>query len=220
MSEIDYAPSLRERRKERTWNAIHQAAATLMETKGLRGTKIDEITEMAGVSQRTFFNYFASKEDAILGFREPTVSAQMLEADSKRQNTYIFERITHLMLDMVLETIPEGKYSDYRKLAREYSVFQERSKRHIMHCETVLQDFLLTIDWKTFNAQGRKGAFTFLPEGVELSEDAAARAKAAVLIAAAVLRFMNFSAGLPDLRQRQKLISEAVKTFQYLLRDE
>ena len=68
------SPSLRERRRSRTWEAIHAAAAEQARAKGLKGTTAESIAEQAGVSTRTFFNYFPSKEDAVLGLREPQMS--------------------------------------------------------------------------------------------------------------------------------------------------
>ena len=66
--------SLRERRREQTWMAIHEAALKRVREHGMRGTTVEEIAQEAGVSPRTFFNYFPSKEDAVLGLREPVVS--------------------------------------------------------------------------------------------------------------------------------------------------
>lgn len=63
--------SLRERRREQTWTAIHEAALKRVREHGMRGTTVEEIAQEAGVSPRTFFNYFPSKEDAVLGLREP-----------------------------------------------------------------------------------------------------------------------------------------------------
>jgi AcrR family transcriptional regulator len=66
-------PSLRERKKVETWTAIHVAAATLAQQRGLELATVEAIAESAGVSPRTFFNYFPSKEDAVLGLREPVL---------------------------------------------------------------------------------------------------------------------------------------------------
>lgn len=49
-----------------TLKKLHAAAATLVREKGVAATTIDEIAERANVSRRTFFNYYDSKEDAIL----------------------------------------------------------------------------------------------------------------------------------------------------------
>jgi AcrR family transcriptional regulator len=61
------APSLRERKKEETRTAIHEAALRLVAENGAPHTSIDAICSEAGVSTRTFFNYFPSKVAAILG---------------------------------------------------------------------------------------------------------------------------------------------------------
>jgi AcrR family transcriptional regulator len=58
---------LRERKRIATRRAIESAAISLVVEKGLENVTIDEISHRADVSPRTFFNYFASKEAALLG---------------------------------------------------------------------------------------------------------------------------------------------------------
>src|SRR4051812_22365493 len=62
------APRLdgRERRKRATRRALRAAILELGMERGLDAVRIDEIAERAGVSTRTFFNYFDTKEDAAL----------------------------------------------------------------------------------------------------------------------------------------------------------
>ena len=57
---------LRERRKEQTREEIADAAFGLFERHGVDATTIEDIAEAAGVSARTFFRYFTSKEAAVL----------------------------------------------------------------------------------------------------------------------------------------------------------
>jgi AcrR family transcriptional regulator len=63
----DHEPGLRERKRRATRLAIQQAALRIAIEDGLGAVTVDEISRRADVSPRTFFNYFPSKEQAILG---------------------------------------------------------------------------------------------------------------------------------------------------------
>ena len=76
------APSLRDRKRERTRQALITAAAELFEHQGYDETTVAEIAAAADIGTRTFFGYFASKEDILFP-----------DSDTRAQIT--IEAITH-----------------------------------------------------------------------------------------------------------------------------
>jgi AcrR family transcriptional regulator len=75
--------TLRERKKQRTREALLRTALELFITQGYERTTVDDIADAVDVSQRTFFRYFAGKEEAALALEGMTV-AHFLEAVRER----------------------------------------------------------------------------------------------------------------------------------------
>ena len=63
-------PPRRERKKRQTRDALVHAALKLFDAKGYEHTAVREITDAVDVSERTFFRYFASKDDVVRAFRK------------------------------------------------------------------------------------------------------------------------------------------------------
>lgn len=78
-------PGLRERKRRETFARIIDKGLKLFVKHGYEGTTLDAIAQAAGISRRTFFYYFKSKEDVLLaahdsGFREALRPAMLRES--------------------------------------------------------------------------------------------------------------------------------------------
>jgi AcrR family transcriptional regulator len=77
---------LRQRKKRDTRRALTQAAHELVSDRGLEHVTVEDIAAAADVSERTFFNYFSCKEEAVVGV-EPGVLAEMADELASRPDS-------------------------------------------------------------------------------------------------------------------------------------
>ncbi len=84
--------SLRERNKARARAEIADAALRLFFDRGFEGVTVDEIVTAAGVSRRTFFRYFETKEDALLA-DYPELNARLSEALAATEPAHAMDAI-------------------------------------------------------------------------------------------------------------------------------
>lgn len=84
---------LRERKRAATRATIEKTAIELALTHGYENVTVDMICAASGVSQRTFFNYFGSKEGVIL-----RRAASMTDAEAA---SFIDDRTGDVVLDLV-----------------------------------------------------------------------------------------------------------------------
>jgi AcrR family transcriptional regulator len=76
----DDGGSLRERKRAATRASLTAVARSLTARHGLNGFTVDQVCEEVGISRRTFFNYFPSKEDAIVGHFDDEAPEGIFEA--------------------------------------------------------------------------------------------------------------------------------------------
>jgi len=90
---------LRDRKRMQTRARLEEAAVTLVLRDGLENTTVDAISELADVSPRTFFNYFESKDRAILGLRHADIDeVNVAEQLRGGADAGLVETVIHLLL--------------------------------------------------------------------------------------------------------------------------
>ena len=101
---------LRERKRAETRDKLETAAVTLVLKNGIDHTTIEAICDAADVSTRTFFNYFESKEDAILGIEESEISfADVATVREAHPSGDVVEITIRLMFGVLSPTIASSK---------------------------------------------------------------------------------------------------------------
>lgn len=139
-SEASAPTSLRERKKAETWHAIHDAAADLALDEDTTHVTVESIASEAGISQRTFFNYFATKEDAILGVRTPTIRelpADFLDGDG------LMARTTELLLEVGRSTYSQGDKARRARLVEKFSHLMLRRREMMIEGEDLVYRVVL-----------------------------------------------------------------------------
>ena len=74
---------LRERKRRVTRQLISDAATTMFATRGFDNVKVSEVAERVGVSEKTIYNYFPTKESLVLDYADEAVE-QMARALRER----------------------------------------------------------------------------------------------------------------------------------------
>jgi AcrR family transcriptional regulator len=108
--EDDGRPGLRERKKQRTRQAIATAALRLFAERGYEETTIADIAAAADVSPRTFFSYFPSKDDVVFAEIDDRL-AEVAERLRRTPRETPMETIRRSIVD-VLEAVA-AEHPDY-----------------------------------------------------------------------------------------------------------
>ena len=96
----DQHPGIRDRKRLETRSRIEDAAVFLVLRDGLESTTVDAISEMADVSPRTFFNYFESKDRAILGVHQADIGDD-LTAEHLGADRDVVDAVVRLLFDVM-----------------------------------------------------------------------------------------------------------------------
>jgi len=91
---------LRDRKRVESRARMEKAAVELVVRVGLQQATVEAICEAADVSPRTFFNYFDSKEDAVLGLPEIEVDEDIVR---RHAETAARVDVVEALVDLILE---------------------------------------------------------------------------------------------------------------------
>jgi AcrR family transcriptional regulator len=217
--------SLRERNRRHTWNVLHETAAALAFVDGPASVSVEAIVARAGVSQRTFFNYFATKDDAMVGFREATLSPEATAA-FRTSDLDLLERTVRLIVAAFgSSTLPEHVGGRRVALVQRHPELRARVDAHAASIEALVapliaEQFGVAVDELSVHVplteddarpmDGKK------PRG-ERSE-AGKQATALLMLAATIVRFAYKTDLAAMATNDKRTISDAIAPFRHLLR--
>ena len=107
---------LRERKRAATREAIERAALSLALEHGYEHVTVDMICGASMVSQRTFFNYFGSKEGVILGGTPPMPTDEEIDTFARATGSNLLADFVTLITSSLLKREPDADLFNARRM--------------------------------------------------------------------------------------------------------
>ncbi|MBR0899566.1 TetR family transcriptional regulator [Bradyrhizobium tropiciagri] len=136
------APGLRARKRQETRERLTRAAMMLFLERGFEATTLDDIVAAADVSRRTFFHYFASKEDVVLAWQEDGTAALIAAVAARPAAESMLQAAENAIADMVRQIDPREAVA-LARLKRDNPALQARDQAKYEKLERELADALL-----------------------------------------------------------------------------
>lgn len=134
---------LRERKKIETRRLIRSVALDLMIEGGLENVTVEAIVDRAGVSRRTFFNYFDRKEDALVADASAaadTLRRKIIERPADETPLHAIRAVvTELDIFALMDTDRDRMLARY-KVVQQHPVLMARQLSQHLHMEQALAD--------------------------------------------------------------------------------
>ena len=88
---------LRERKRRMTRQRISDVATILFGTRGFDNVKVSTIAEIVGVSEKTVYNYFPTKESMVLDWAEEAVESLARAIGERRSDESLIDAVVRAM---------------------------------------------------------------------------------------------------------------------------
>src|ERR1700727_919997 len=88
---------LRERKRRLTRQLISDAATAMFATRGFDNVRVAEIAESVGVSEKTVYNYFPTKESLVLDTADETIQRVAEALRERRPNESLAEAVVRAL---------------------------------------------------------------------------------------------------------------------------
>jgi AcrR family transcriptional regulator len=103
------APGRRERKKLATRAAVREAALRLAVRHGVENVTVEQIAAEADVAERTFFNHFATKEDAVVAAAAAGAEALVAEFRARPPGEPVLRALREAVLVVMDRTDAAGR---------------------------------------------------------------------------------------------------------------
>ncbi|HEY0261154.1 MAG TPA: TetR/AcrR family transcriptional regulator [Lacisediminihabitans sp.] len=155
MSDPTSDGGLRERKRAALYASIERTAIDLALEHGYENTTIDMICEAGMISQRTFFNYFGSKEGVILGATPPMPSQEEIDDFAGRTGSNVLGDFVAMITASFVEKELDADLFRARRL-----LIQRTPELHSKELARMgdLEEQFVRIVLTRFRAQGRSTA--------------------------------------------------------------
>lgn len=143
----------RERKRRERHAAIARAAVELALESGYENVTVDAVCDVADVARSTFFNYYPSRDAAILGTVLPPRSAEETDAALRARPDDLVAGVIQLVVPALSRSIDE--LSEILVMRQRLLVSQPLAKRHYSYGLIEVQDHLTdsVAQWLTENPE-------------------------------------------------------------------
>lgn len=134
-------PGLRERKRLETRERLTRVAMALFLERGFEATTLDDIAAAADISRRSFFHYFASKEDVVFAWQEESTAALVAAVAARPASESMLAAAENAISAMVRQLEP-GEAIAMACLKRDNPALQARDQVKYEKLERALAEAL------------------------------------------------------------------------------